>query len=145
MYKDGYPETGGGARRAVTFVGLVAAIVLGVVVSRRLSSDAIALLIGVAAGGGASIPTALLLMAVTRRREEEPDRDYRDYRDDRRQAAPPVIVVAPGSVPQMMSQYPGAYQQLPPVSSRRQFRVMGYDEDEGDLVESDQRSTPWYE
>ena len=143
MYREPYPDGTGRAKRVATLVGLLAVILLGVAVAKRLSSDAIAVLIGVAAGVGASIPTALLLMAVTRRREQEPE--YERRYDDHRQSAPPVIVVAPGSVPQMMGQYPGAYpQQLPPVSGQRQFRVMGYDEEEPETVESDPRRA-WYE
>lgn len=144
MYRDSYSDGGGRGRRLAVLAGLVALALLGVVVAKRLSSDAIAVLVGVAAGVGASIPTALLLMAVTRRRDEEPERDH--YRGERGQAAPPVIVVAPGSVPQVMSQFPGAYaQQLPPASGQRQFRVMGYDEEEGEVVESGRGERPWYE
>ncbi len=143
MYRDTYEVGEIKVKRVATLLGLAAVIILGVMVGKRLSSDAIGVLIGVAAGVGASIPTALLLMAVTRRREEE---RVPDYYEDRRLASPPVIVVAPGSVPQVMSQYPGAYpQQLPPVSGRRQFRVMGYDEDEPEAVASEQVERPWYE
>jgi hypothetical protein len=144
MYRERYPDEGGRAKRVAVLVGLLAVGILGVAVVKRLSSDAVAVLVGVAAGVGASIPTALLLMAVTRRRDDESEREH--YYEDRRQAAPPVIVVAPGSVPQMMGQYPGAYpQQLPPVSGQRQFRVMGYDDEEPEPVEGERRSRAWYE
>jgi hypothetical protein len=143
MYRETYSDGGSRLKRTAAVVGLVALVVLGIIVSRRLSSDAIGVLLGVAAGVGASIPTALLLMAVTRRQEDEPERRYRD---EPRQSVPPVIVVAPGSVPQMMGQYSGTSpQQLPPPSGRRQFRVMGYDEEDAQTAEADQRARLWYE
>jgi hypothetical protein len=124
-------------------VGLLAAafmVTLGVVVGTRLSSDAIAVLVGVIAGVAASIPCALLLMAVTRRREPEREESYAEecpgpYRAVDR-PAPPVIVVAPGNatpqqfLPWASGQAYGAspYGALAPT--QRQFRIMGYDGDE---------------
>jgi hypothetical protein len=114
-----------------------------------MSSDAIAVLVGVIAGVAASIPCALLLMAVTRRREaEEPERyderhdeDHRDNdrryseRIDPRRAMPPVIVVAPGNAAPQQLPYAASFPyQAPQPQAQRQFRIMGYEEAEAQPV-----------
>jgi hypothetical protein len=117
-----------------------------------MSSDAIAVLVGVIAGVAASIPCALLLMAVTRRQAEE-RAPYRGRQSGRRPSgrdayepppsAPPVIVVTPGNaVPQQIApwsatsavidgatRYGSAYDGAQ-SHGRREFRVMGYEESE---------------
>ena len=144
-YETGYeePRRGGGIKQIVVLLTVAFMATLGVVIGTRLSSDAIAVLVGVIAGVAASIPCALLLMAVTRRRENRDDEFYDDEHrrpyddrggyDDRGRNVPPVIVVTQGQP---------AAQQLPPwasgqgswnawdngASTQRQFRVMGYDE-----------------
>ena len=128
----------------MVFLGAVFLVALAVVVGTRLSQDAIGVLVGVIAGVAASIPTALLLIVVMRRREQGPEPEYYE---ERRQNAPPVIVVAPGSVPQMLPQYPGPYpqQQLSVPQSRRQFRVMGLDEEEPNTAEGETAGATWYQ
>jgi hypothetical protein len=134
---------------AVAFV-----VTLGVVVGTRMSSDAIAVLVGVIAGVAASIPCALLLLAVTRRQETRAPDPYSTRAPASRQrgaafesgvyprqSMPPVIVVTPGSAgPQQIAPWstaPGpadaanlmGYNSEPP-RGQRQFRVMGYEEAE---------------
>ena len=106
MYREFEPPAEINVRRVVTLLGVAFVVALAIVVGTRLSSDAIAVLVGVIAGVAASIPTALLLIAVTRRREEE---QYTERYEDPRRSAPPVVVVAPGGVPQVLPQYPGSY------------------------------------
>jgi hypothetical protein len=117
------------------------------VVTTRLSSDALGVLLGVLAGVGASIPCALILMAVTRRRSEDADPADLDEDDpyprretyDPRRTAPPVYIITPNqSTPQQLppwtSSQPGwrpTWEQTNPMQARRSFRVMGYDEKEG--------------
>ena len=131
-----------GTKQLIALLALAFVVTLGVVVGTRMSSDAIAVLVGVIAGVAASIPCALLLMAVTRRRE----RDEAPY-DDMPYAAPsyphyrqppPVIVVTPGAAQQQVPY--GAPYGAPDAgpygmqsNRRRQFRVMGYEE-EDDMV-----------
>jgi hypothetical protein len=119
-------------------------VTLGVVVGTRMSSDAIAVLVGVIAGVAASIPCALLLMAVTRRRESDElmrygkeryeDRRYNDRRYgermDARPAVPPVVIVTPGGATPQQVPYGGASYPLTLPQSQRQFRVMGCEEAE---------------
>ncbi len=111
-----------------TLLAISVALGGGALIGARLSSDAVAVLLGVVAGVAAGIPTALLLMAVTRRRDQDRHDDYEPVQRD----LPPVIVVTPASAPQQLPPYaiPG-YQTATP-GRQRQFRVMGYEgEEEG--------------
>jgi hypothetical protein len=168
-YANGEPDREGrGIRQLVTVLAVAFVVTLGVVVGTRMSSDAIAVLVGVIAGVAASIPCALLLMAVTRRRESQEEASYNGapysgapyygarHQDPRYRQVPPVIVVTPGAAPQQLPYgapygFAGPYAGQQPgadihVGQRRQFRVMGYDE-EGDApvtVEGEVEETSWY-
>ena len=151
MRREVDSSDGKGYRQLTVLLVVAFVIALGVVVGLRMSSEAIAVLTGVIAGVAASIPTALLLMAVTRRREEEVEEaDEREwYPEPRRRQPPPVIVVTPGQMPQTMANYQPSYASypapLPPPSPRREFRVMGYDDDEEDqVVEVQSEAREWY-
>ena len=145
---------GSGLKQLILLVAVAFVVTLGVVVGTRMSSDAIAVLLGVIAGVAASIPCALLLMTVTRRQQtavHEPypavsdpvHTRYDDCRDSlysgsyaRHPAPPPVIVVTPGtpwsSTPgadgATLSPYAGYASAQP--QGQREFRVMGYEEPE---------------
>jgi hypothetical protein len=140
-------RAGNGIRQLIVLITVAFMVTLGVVVGTRLSSDAIAVLVGVIAGVAASIPCALLLMAVTRRRGLDRDRGYDDELEptvDRERhpapqpAVPPVIVVTPGNsaqqqLPPWLAQAQlSAWDDGAPSRSQRQFRVMGYDESDED-------------
>jgi hypothetical protein len=141
-----------GVKQLIVLLAVAFVITLGVVVGTRMSSDAIAVLVGVIAGVAASIPCALLLLVVTRRRqtaESEPTSAAPGSRWDavpnktpyERPSVPPVIVVTPGSsVPQQIAPWSTTsglvdgtafdpYGQAQP-QGQRQFRVMGYEEAE---------------
>ena len=140
MGRDADEPRGSSLKRLAVLLAIAFVVTMSVVVGTRLSSDAIAILVGVIAGVGASIPTALLLMAVTRR-QELPREDSEPY-DERRQAPPPIIVVTPGATPQQQLPYSSGYSYpVPAPAPRRQFRVVGYDaEDEqaaGEAKEQD--------
>jgi hypothetical protein len=149
--EDPGARRGSGVKQLIVLLAVAFVVALGTLVGTRMSADAIAVLVGVIAGVAASIPCALLLMAVTRRQPPEERGPYaaasRRY-DDRwhdgygpHPATPPVIVVTPGGgVPQPLSPwtaapgpadaaYPYAYGGAQP-QSRREFRVMGYEEPE---------------
>ena len=134
---------GSGLKQLIVLLAVAFVVTLGVVVGTRMSSDAIAVLVGVIAGVAASIPCALLLLAVTRRREaerQEPDPDRYGGRYPDRPASPPVIVVTSGGAgPQPLAPWsttsglidgtafdPAAYGGQP--QGRRHFRGMGYEE-----------------
>lgn len=95
------------------------AVTLAVIVGRRLSDQALAVLAGAVCGVGAAIPTSLLVVAVSHRRDEP-------WRQPTTQqgAYPPVVVVAtPGA------QYrPDTRNTLSPVLTapmQRNFTVVG--------------------
>lgn len=143
MYRTYEPAGRVNVKRIATLLALAFVIALAIVIGTRLSSDAIAVLVGVLAGVAASIPTALLLIVVTRRRGAD---DEDDYYEDRRREGPPVIVVAPGSAPHVLPQYVGNPQaQLTAGAGRRRFRVMGYDDEELEPLEAEQDGGNWYE
>ena len=109
---------------------LVSAVVAGVVVY-RLSSDALALIIGVFLGMLALVPTLIVLTMVFRR--GGPRTDSRETAMYPMQQ-PPVIVISggqpqvpTGSAAQLPS--PAASAQIPPPPSTipRKFRIMGYE------------------
>jgi hypothetical protein len=154
--RDGEARAGRGMRQLIALLALAFVVTLGVVVGTRMSSDAIAVLVGVIAGVAASIPCALLLLVVTRRREPEEDAPYNGTRYDegRYRQAPPVIVVTPGGAsPQQLPYglgygYPAPYGEAPPGLSagRRQFRVMGYDEEEDEAtpIDGEVEAVSWH-
>ena len=100
---------------------VVFAVALAVIVGQRMSTDAMAVVIGVACGVLASIPTSLLILAVSDRQWGQGGREVRSQGD-----YPPVVIVSPGSTQPRYLQPPF---QAPSVQGpERQFRVIG-DED----------------
>ena len=85
-------------RRVIGLTVLVAAVALAVVIGQRMSTDAMAVAVGVVFGVAASIPTSLLVVAATRGRRDE---GYHLRRDELRPPppAPQIYVVNPGSQP----------------------------------------------
>jgi hypothetical protein len=102
--------------KKVALLALIAfAVTLAVIIGKRMSTDAMAVVIGVGCGVVASIPTSLLILAVTNRREERQVQRQPNY--------PPVVIVNPGNNPPRYLQPP-----LPTPMSQgqeRQFRVIG--------------------
>lgn len=84
-------------RRLIGVTIVVAAVAMAVVIGQRMSTDAMAVAVGVVFGVAASIPTSLLVVAATRGRREE---GYRPRRDELRPPpAPQIYVVNPGTQP----------------------------------------------
>jgi hypothetical protein len=109
--------------KKVAIVAVIAfAMTLAVIIGKRMSTDAMAVVIGVACGVLASIPTSLLILAVSNRqgkREARPQR--RDY--------PPVVVVNPGGNQPRYLQAPFP---IPTMQAQeRQFNVIGDEDDFG--------------
>ncbi len=107
-------------KKLVALILIAFAVTLAVIVGNRMSTDAMAVVIGIVCGVGASIPTSLLILAVASRRETKEERGQASF--------PPVVIVNPGS--QGGQQAPGYYQPptLPPALGQggpRQFRVIG--------------------
>jgi hypothetical protein len=81
-------------KRMLVGVAGLFVVALAVVIGKRMSTDAMAVAIGVVFGVAASIPTSLLIVAVSRRAQEREADQMRSLREQQR-VAPPVIVVNP--------------------------------------------------
>jgi hypothetical protein len=105
--------------KKVAIVTLLAfAVTLAIIIGKRMSTDAMAVVIGVGCGVLASVPTSLLILAVTNRREERQVHRQPDY--------PPVVIVNPGNNQPRYLQPPFPTPLI--QGQERQFRVIG-DED----------------
>ena len=105
--------------KKVATIALIAfAVTLAVIIGQRMSTDAMAVVVGVACGVLASIPTSLLILAVSGRRGEREVQQRREY--------PPVVIVNPGNNQPRYLQPPYPASQI--QEQERQFRVIG-DED----------------
>ncbi len=107
-------------------------ITMAVLIGKRMSTDAMAVVVGVAVGVAASVPTSLLLIALLRRerqswhREEPPPPPY-----PMMQQQPPVIILNPNDLARYNGQNP--YVPLPPPQlmddgGLRRLRVVGDDD-----------------
>jgi hypothetical protein len=112
-------------RRILTGVAIVFVAVLAVIIGQRMSTDAMAVVIGVIFGVAASIPTSLLVAAVTRRAQEHAGGEGRSHRE---KPQPPVIVVNPGGTNASPWFSPHQSPALPSTlhgEPTRSFRVVG--------------------
>ncbi len=109
-------------KRVATVALIAFAVTLALIIGQRMSTEAMAVVVGVACGVLASIPTSLLIVAVTGRQGRRNEQEMRQRRAD----YPPVVIVNPGSNQPRYVQPPF---QAPPIQAQdRQFRVIG-DED----------------
>lgn len=119
--------------KALLWIAAVAfAVTLAVIVGWRMSSEAMAVLVGVAAGVLASIPTSLIVVWVTTR-QWRAERDAREgqARTQSMSAQPqmPVVVISPPAAPSLAGPASWAQSYAPqlPAAPRRQFTVIGQD------------------
>jgi hypothetical protein len=95
------------------------AVTLAIIIGRRMSTEAMAVVVGVACGVLASIPASLLIVAVARRGGQQDQ-----WQQTRPRAASPPVVVIQGGQPQRWEtpQLPAStrYQNSP-----RAFEVVG--------------------
>jgi hypothetical protein len=110
---------------------LVSAVTLAAIAGARMSTEAIAVVVGVICGAAAGIPVSLLIVLVTNRQSRQVDDEIR--RPAGRPAYPPVVVIQGGAPPQ--ERLPPAYYPAGRTgfqSSERQFHLVGdYDVDGG--------------
>jgi hypothetical protein len=107
-------------------------VALAIVIGKRMSPDAMAVVVGVVCGIGASIPTSLLMLFLLSRRNEA-----ESQAQEQRQTPPmpQVMIVSPPA--SMMQPYFGQPQNayLPPLPAGgpRHFQILGADDygDEG--------------
>ncbi len=110
-------------KRLVPVACLAFVITLAVVIGQRMSTDAMAVVIGVIFGVAASIPTSLLIIAASRR--PAADRTMAE-RTGFERYVPPVIVLSPGAQP---PNWPPVLPSAPPLTppTERRFRIVGDD------------------
>jgi hypothetical protein len=113
-------------RIAAVVILLVFAITLAVVVGTRLSTDALAVVVGVACGAAAGMPMSVLLLAALNRSADASPSRATSPRLAESGFYPPVVVIqgghAAGSGP-LPPYYPSAVEAAP-----RRFRIVGEDE-----------------
>jgi len=80
--------------RFFALVGIVFGLTAAVVVTQRLSADALALLLGLVCGGGALLPTLALGWTLLQRQERQWERRAQSHAGQ-----PPVIVVTQPALP----------------------------------------------
>ncbi len=110
-------------RRAVIAISLAFAVALAVVVGNRMSTEAMAVVVGVVCGVAAGIPMSALILLVSRRREQLDAFSQRGAYGSHHGAYPPVVVIQGGT--------PTPTQPLPPYYGSspegipRQFHIVG--------------------
>ncbi len=118
---------GTGVRQVAIVLGTVFAATLAVVVGKQMSSEAMAVVVGVVCGVAAGIPTSLLLLVVLTRKEQKRVDDVQRVRQGN---YPPVVVVQGGGGTHGLPQVPQAGywpSPMPGPSVDRQFQVVGGD------------------
>jgi hypothetical protein len=120
-------------KKAVVPLLLVFAVTLAAIIGERMSTDAMAVVVGVAVGVAASVPTSLLLVALLRRdraggwRAEPPPSPTQQLQ------SPNVIVLNPADLLGQRRDQP--YVPLPPPEMNaadggmRRLRIIGSDDE----------------
>jgi hypothetical protein len=101
--------------RFILLLGAIFAIAAAVLVTQKLSHDALALLIGLSCGVAAMLPTIVLGVLVWRRESARRHEQGDAHRQMGHPYTPPVIVVSPQGLPG------NGYGQYPALSSSNQF------------------------
>jgi hypothetical protein len=114
-------------RRFVTLFGIVFTVTVAVIVTQRLSNDALALLIGLTAGVIVMLPFVALLFLIWRRQERQVREQYQSRSA---QGNPPVVVVTPTGLPGYGQQRPalrdeGRSQWSMSAPAERKFTIVG--------------------
>ncbi len=128
-------------RRVLAVGAICFLMVLAAVIGQRMSTDAMAVVIGVLFGVAASIPTSLLVLAAARRSAAEANGSrpggerWSQERWGADRAFPPVIVVAPPT--QTTAPASTLPPLIPPTADRRRFRIVGADGETTWLDEED--------
>jgi hypothetical protein len=124
----GLGGTGATLKGVVVFLVLAFAVTLAIVVGKKMSAEAMAVVIGVVCGILAAVPTSILLLVVLTRQDrqrQEPEEDQ-----GRQGAYPPVVVIQGGSSPALPPGPQAGYWpvQAPGPPVQREFHVVGGDD-----------------
>lgn len=122
-------------KRVIPLALLGFGVALAIIIGQRMSTDAMAVVIGVAVGVAASVPTSLLLVALLRKerqsyRQEPPPAPYGAYPQLPQQ--PNFIVLDPSQFAGMRNaqmQTPLPPPEYSPDGGMRRLRVVGSDDD----------------
>jgi len=111
-------------RNFVMAAVIVFCVALAVVIGNRMSTEAMAVVVGVVCGVAASIPVAILLLIVTRDRGSN-----QTYQPPAQQHYPPVVVIQGGQAtpfmtPQLQAPFPTMVGQGQGFQSK-EFSVIG--------------------
>lgn len=115
-------------KRFTALVSILFVITVAVIVTQRLSNDALALLIGLSVGIIAMLPLVGLLVFIWRRQELQ-HQEAQKYRPADRN--PPVVVVTPSALPGYGSGRAEAWDNNQPASNwemsraERKFTIVG--------------------
>jgi hypothetical protein len=115
------------AKRIFVALGLIFVVALAVVVGKRMSAEAMAVVVGVVCGVAAGIPTSVLLLAAVTRRDRQ---RLEELGHQARAASYPPVVVIQGGAPQALpAGMQTGYWPSTPVgpAPQRQFHVVGSD------------------
>ena len=117
-------------KQGLLALGLVFAIALAIVVAKQMSTEAMAVVIGVVCGVGAGLPTSLLLLVAMTRRDHR-RLDELEQRNRQAQRNSPPVVVIQGGQPQSLA--PGNQAGYWPVPQpgpvvQRDYNVVGGDD-----------------
>ena len=106
-------------------------IALALIIGKRMSTDAMAVVIGVAVGVAASVPTSLLLVALLRKERQTWRGEQPVQQMYPQMPAPNVIVVDPSKylMQNQQPQYPMPPLDLGREAGIRRLRVIGADDD----------------
>ena len=118
-----------GIKQIAAAVGLVFAITLAIIVGKQMTTEAMAVVIGVVCGVAAGIPTSVLLLVALSRRDAIRAREEAAARQAPA-SYPPVVVIQGGAQQPQMPAMTAGYWPAPvnaPLAGR-QFHVVGGDE-----------------
>ena len=120
-------------KKVVLPLMLAFGITLAAIIGQRMSTDAMAVVIGVAVGVAASVPTSLLLVALLRRERAGAGRSEPSAAQPQQLQSPNVIVLNPADLLGQRRDQP--YVPLPPPEMNaadggmRRLRIIGNDEE----------------
>lgn len=117
-------------RRVIALAIIAFTITLGIVVGNRMSSEAMAVVVGIVCGVLASVPTSIMLLILVRRLTSESSQRSQA----RQQQYPPVVVINPNAGQGNRSNDPwyDASGSQPAGYLPREFKIVGEPEEEDD-------------
>ena len=115
-------------RNSITIGGIAFAVALAVIVGSRLSSEALAVVVGAVCGISATIPVTLALVIAASQNWGRADTAPIGL-PPATPPQPPVIVVSPPPLPMTLGSLPGAHPPATPTHylglSPREFKIIG--------------------